>query len=162
MNSKTPLALFVYNRPEHTQRMLASLELCSHLDECQVYFYCDGAQIAEQSKGAESVRGIVKIWGNRHDAIIIERSENLGLAQSVVGGVTELCREYGRVIVVEDDLVLHPQFLNYMLQALNRYENDERVAQISGYMFPERHPKCPDAFFLPFITTWGWATWARA
>lgn len=162
MKFKTPLALFVYNRPEHTRQMLDSLELCSRLDECQIYFYCDEAQTADQSKGVKSVRKIVYAWGNRHDANIIERPGNLGLARSIAGGVTELCREYGRVIVVEDDLVLHPQFLDYMLHALNRYENEERVAQISGYMFPERHAKSPDAFFVPYITTWGWATWSRA
>lgn len=162
MKIKTPLALFVYNRPEHTKCMLASLENCQRLDECQVYFYSDGARALEQSDDVEAVREIVCIWGGQHDARIIERSENLGLAQSIVRGVTELCREYGRVIVIEDDLVLHPQFLNYMLHALDRYKNDERVAQISGYMFPEHHAKKPDALFLPYITTWGWATWSRA
>ena len=159
---KTPLAVFVYNRLEHTKRMLASLEICHRLDECQVYIFSDGPKSIKEQQAAESVREIVHTWGQQHSVQIVESAVNLGLAKSIVGGVTRLCNEYGRVIVVEDDLVLHPQFLNYMLQALERYETDDRVAQISGYMFPARHEKKTDAFFLPFITTWGWATWSRA
>jgi hypothetical protein len=66
------------------------------------------------------------------------------------------------VIVVEDDLVVSPDFLDYMLQALDRYKNYLNVYQISGFMFPIEHPESPDAFFLPLTTTWGWATWERA
>jgi hypothetical protein len=66
------------------------------------------------------------------------------------------------VIVLEDDLVTSRYFLEFMNTALDRYEGEERVMQIAGYMFPERLVFEEDALFLPFISSWGWATWRRA
>ncbi len=158
---KTPLAVFTYNRPEHTRNMLQSLAACARLEECDIFIYCDAPRISEHAQKVAEVRALVRPWGAGHGAKIIERGENLGLARSIVDGVTELCAQYGRVIVVEDDLVLHPAFIHYMLSALDRYESDDCVAQISGYMFPVENLGIYDAFFLPFTSTWGWGTWQR-
>ncbi len=54
---------------------------------------------------------------------------DLGLSHSVVDGVTQLCHQYGRVIVLEDDLILHPSFVDFMLQSLDRYSEEDSVAQ---------------------------------
>jgi hypothetical protein len=161
MQAKTPIAVFTYNRPEHTRKMLQSLVICAQLDECDVYIYSDATRIPEHAQRVDEVRALVRAWGGEHGAKVIEQENNLGLARSIVSGVTELCEQYGRVIVVEDDLVLHPGFLHYMLSALDRYENEDRVAQISGYMFPVENPEIPDTFFLSLTSTWGWATWQR-
>jgi hypothetical protein len=101
-------------------------------------------------------------WANQYGAEVLERDENLGLAQSIVSGVSELCEKYSRAIVIEDDLILSPRFLDFMIRALDAYENEANVYQVSGYMFPLEHPPLPSAFFLPLVTTWGWATWRRA
>lgn len=158
---KTAVAVFTYNRPEHARRLLDSLAGCSRLDECDIFIYSDAPRIPEHIQGAEQTRALIQSWGGERSAQIILRQENWGLARSIVSGVTELCVRYGRVIVLEDDLVLHPDFIHYMLSALDRYEHEQEVVQISGYMFPVGHPAKPDAFFLPLTTTWGWATWQR-
>jgi len=159
---KTPIALFTYNRPNHTGRALDSLARCHRFDECRSYIYCDGPKSERDKAEVKVSRTVVREWAEKQGAVVIERQENLGLARSIVTGVTDLCREYGRVIVVEDDLVVSPAFLDYMLQALDRYHDDPQVYQLSGYMFPVDSHAMTEAFFLPFITTWGWATWARA
>jgi len=159
---RTPIALFTYDRPDHTRRVLDSLARCARLDECRLYVFCDGPKEAAQAAGVAAVRQVVREWSTRLGAAVFEREVNIGLARSVVTGVTELCKEYGEVIVIEDDLELHPDFLDYMLQALDKYRHEQAVYQISGYMFPLKHPRQPDAFFLPLTTTWGWATWQRA
>ena len=157
--SVTPVALFTYNRPEHTTRAFQSLENCSRLAECSLHVYCDGPKSGADEKSVAATRAVVRKQAERLGATVIERDSNLGLARSLVGGVTALCEQFGRVIVVEDDLVLHPSFVDYMLQALDRYAHEPNAYQISGYMFPVTQPSKPDAFFLPLITTWGWATW---
>lgn len=162
MKLPTPLALFTYNRPQHTQRMLDSLVKCSRLDECRVVIFSDAPRSSDHASGVEETRRVIHAWADQNQASVVERGENLGLAHSVVSGVSELCDHAGRVIVVEDDLILQPAFIHYMLSALDRFEEDERVAQISGYMYPVHNPAMPDAFFLPFISTWGWGTWSRA
>jgi len=159
---KTPVALFIYNRPAHARLALESLSRCRRLDECVLRIYCDGPKRVEDSASTTTAREVAHEWAARLNAEMIERDTNLGLARSVVTGVSELCDQYGRVIVVEDDFLLGPSFLDYMLTALDRYADEPNVYQISGYMFPIRHAPSPDAFFLPLTTTWGWATWSRA
>ena len=165
MNSsvaKTPVALFVYNRPAHTRTALESLSRCRRVDECAVRIYCDAAKRPEHEAAVAETREVAREWATRLNAEVIERESNLGLARSVVSGVSELCDQFGRAIVIEDDFVLSPSFLDYMISALDRYADEANVYQVSGYMYPIRHASKPDAFFLPLTTTWGWATWARA
>ncbi len=157
----SPIALFVYNRPHHTQKTLETLFLCPEYDASPVYVFCDGAKngIDEDVK---AVRNVVKqLVGNK--AVIVESEHNKGLAASIISGVTLLCEDFGRVIVLEDDLLVSSGFLAYMNDALNLYEKNEKVMQISGHMFAVQElASSHDAFFLPFTSSWGWATWARA
>ncbi len=162
MKTLTPIAIFAYNRPDHLRKLLESLIACRRLDECVVHFFCDGAKKPEHEESVMSARKVVHEYAIRLTANIVEQNENLGLARSIVKGVTELCERYGRVIVLEDDLILHPAFLDFMLQSLDRYENDDRVAQVAGFVFPIKNTSAADAFFLPLTTSWGWATWDRA
>lgn len=158
----TPLLIIAYNRPHHLSQLLESVKACARLDECDVHIFCDGAKCEQDEKQVAATRSVVRAWANEHDARVVERNENIGLARSIVSAVTELCDVYGRVIVLEDDLVVSSDFIDYMLRALDRYENDERIFQISGFMFPIDVPIDADAFFIPLTTTWGWATWSSA
>ena len=160
--NKTPIALFTYNRPVHTQQALDALSRCACLGECDLHIYCDGPKSPEGTAAVEASRQVVRQWASQSKVTVIERPRNLGLARSIVSGVTELCQRYGWVIVLEDDFVVSPDFVDYMLQALDRYQDEPEVYQISGYMFAVEHPPQPDAFFLPLTTTRGWATWDRA
>jgi hypothetical protein len=161
MTTKTPIAVFVYNRPDNTRHMLDTLAQCHRLDECDIVIYCDGARETSHAEGVESARKVARNWTQQHPATLIERTENLGLARSIVGGVTELCERYGQVIVIEDDLLLAPDFIDFMLQGLDQYRAVSEVMQVAGYMFPVASPSA-QPFLLPLTTTWGWATWQRA
>jgi hypothetical protein len=141
---------------------LETLVRCSRFNECELHIYCDGPKNPTQDSAVEASREVVRGWQRRLGCEMIARRENLGLARSIVSGVSELCAEYGQVIVLEDDLAVAPDFLDYMLQALDRYREHPQVYQVSGFMYPVNHPGKPHAFFLPLTTTWGWATWDRA
>src|ERR1700752_3138282 len=160
--TSTPIALFTYNRADHTAQVLDSLAKCARFDECSLYIYCDAPKTNEHAKAVEASREVVRQRAASLGATVIERNTNLGLARSVVDGVSDLCNRFGRVIVLEDDLLLNPRFLDYMLRALDRCADQENVYQVSGYMFPVQLHTRTDAFFLPLITSWGWATWQRA
>jgi hypothetical protein len=161
MPSFSPIALFVFRRPAHTQRALESLSRNDELARSPLFIYCDAARKPEHRSLVDETRRMVRSLAPQH-AQIIEREANWGLARSIVGGVTELCKRFGSAIVLEDDLVVSPRFLAYMNQALERYATNPRVMQVSGHMFPVRATAGPDALFLPFTTSWSWATWARA
>ena len=162
MTSKTPLAVFAYNRPEHTDRALQALARCRGLERCELHFFADGARNAAAAPAVEATRAVLRRWADRLGARLVEQPSNLGLARSIATAVTDLCARHGRVIVLEDDLVVSPDFVHYMLQALDRYQDDEQVMQIGGLTLSPPHGWRPDAFFLPVTTTWGWATWQRA
>jgi hypothetical protein len=91
---------------------------------------------------------------------IVERAKNAGLAGSIIAGVTEIVNKYGRIIVLEDDMVTSPFFLRYMNDALEFYRDEERVISVHGYLYPLR-ASLPETFFLRGADCWGWATWKR-
>ena len=156
------IALFVYNRPQHTRRTVGALQKNELAEKSDLVIFSDAPKTPEAAEAVREVREYIKTIDGFRSVSIIERDRNLGLANSVIDGVTKLCKEYGRVIVLEDDLITSPFFLEYMNTALARYQNDEQVMQISGYMFPISVAAATDAVFLPMTTSWGWATWQRA
>ncbi len=160
--SQTPIAIFLYKRPNHARQLLDSLQRCSRLNECNIYIYCDGVNKPADFVGVQETRSVAREFASKYNVVIQEREQNMGLARSIVGGVTQLCAEYGRVIVLEEDFILHPFFIDFMLQSLDHYANEEDVAQVTGFSFPINKSPNPDAFFLPIVSIWGWATWQRA
>jgi glycosyltransferase involved in cell wall biosynthesis len=157
-----PIVLFTYNRPIHTQNVLNSLANCEEAKECLLYVFCDGAKENVDATGLNKIDEVRKIVAseNRFKQVIITVQEkNKGLANSIIDGVTQVVNEHGKVIVLEDDLVFSPYFLNYMNDSLIRYENDERVGEIGACNFFANGSKYPNAFFANMPDTWGWATW---
>ena len=162
-NKKTPIAIFTYNRPKHARQLFVSLLKCSRLDECDVYIFCDGIKKTEHTIDVLATRQVVREFAPLlNTAYVIEHEKNKGVDHSIVSGVTELCAQYGRIIVLEDDLTLHPSFIQFMLESLTRYQDDAQVALVSGYIFPVELKHMFDTLFLPLTSAWGWATWERA
>jgi hypothetical protein len=135
---------------------------CAGFDESQVIIYCDGPRDDNEVDSIMNTRELARSMLGSHAEYHFSEV-NLGLSRSVIDGVAQTVDRFGRAIVVEDDLELSPSFLTFMNQALDRYANDERVFQVSGYMFnvPELET-APSALFLPFTVSWGWATWKRS
>lgn len=160
MSSLSPIAVFVYKRLLHTQKAIESLQRNVLALESDLTIFSDGAKTKEDIEGVAAVRKYIKTIGGFRSVTVIERKENLGLSRSIIGGVTQLCNQYGSVIVVEDDLVVSPYFLQYMNQALQFYEREERVICIHGYVYPLA-ARLPETFFVRGADCWGWATWKR-
>lgn len=159
---RTPIAIFTYNRPHHVQLALSSLRRCARLEEVDVHIFCDGAKGPADESSVNASRSVVATWAQNLGAVVDYSPVNRGPDRAIVRAVSRLCAEYGRVIVLEDDHVVSPDFLDYMLTALDRYQDERRVYQISGFMFPIETTGPGDAHFLPLITARGWATWERA
>ena len=157
-----PIVLFVYNRRWHTRQTVESLQKNKLADQSDLFIYSDSPKDEQTEKAVKKVREYIHTIDGFKTVTIRERKENRGLASSIIDGVTAVVNAYGRVIVLEDDLVLTEYFLEYMNEALNFYENDERVMHISGYMFPIESEGLSETFFLKVTSCWGWATWSRA
>lgn len=155
-----PIALFTYNRADHTQRAVESLLQNAEAKDSNLFIFSDGAKNEKAVKGVEDNRKYIHTVTGFKSVTIVEREKNWGLANSLIAGITDVISKYGRVIVVEDDLILSPYFLKFMNDGLDKYKNDDRVGAICGYIFPIEE-KLPDNFFLYFMHPWGWATWKR-
>lgn len=162
MQNLAPIALFVYNRPEHTRRTLNYLQKNLLADESRLFIFSDAAKTDDDKAKIEQVRQLVKEVTGFKSVKVIARKENLGLANSIISGVTQLVNEYGKVIVFEDDLLSSVYTLQYFNEALTHYANEERVMHVGAYMYNLEDKKLPQAFFYRAATSWGWATWARA
>lgn len=156
-----PIALFAYNRPRHLAEAVAALLRDPLAVSSDLHVFCDGPKSAAATASVAEVRKQVRSIAGFHSVTVIEQVHNIGLANSIIAGVTALCDRFGRVIVLEDDIVVQSGFLDFMNRALTRYRDDERVMQVTGYMFPVALGGSSVPLFLPLISCWGWATWKR-
>jgi putative methyltransferase (TIGR04325 family) len=156
-----PVVLFTYSRLEHTRRTVQALQKNLLANKSDLIIFSDAAKSDKQVKSVDEVRRYIRKLDGFKSVTIVERESNLGLANSIISGVTSTINSHGRVIVLEDDLVTSPYFLTYMNQALEKYAADDLVACIHGYSYPVKG-LLPEAFFLRGADCWGWATWRRA
>lgn len=156
-----PILLFTYNRPAHTRRLIESLRTNAEAAESPLVVYSDAAREAADEASVAEVRRYLHTLDGFASVALIERSENWGLARNVIDGVTTQVNRYGRVIVLEDDLVVAPYFLRFMNEALEMYADEPRVGHIQACDFTQ-DPSLPPTFLIKWTGSWGWATWARA
>lgn len=161
MQTFAPIALFVYNRPQHTARTIKFLQQNALAAESRLFIFSDGAKNAADEKEVAEVRDVIKNIDGFKSVEIIVRNENMGLAQSIIKGVSQLVKDYKQVVVFEDDLITSPHTLTYFNEALSLYRENEKVMHIGAYMYNLKQ-ELPETFFYRAATSWGWATWERA
>ena len=161
MMKYAPILLFTYNRLSHTRRCVEALLKNSLASESELFIYSDGAKDEIQQKAVEEVRQYIHTIQGFKQITITERKENWGLARSIIDGVTTQVNQYGRVIVLEDDLIVAPYFLQFMNDALETYKDEPRVGHIQACDFTQ-DPSLPETFLIRWTGSWGWATWDRA
>ncbi|MEO0794566.1 MAG: hypothetical protein AAFX93_05375 [Verrucomicrobiota bacterium] len=163
MPNLAPIALFAYARPDHLRQTLEALSRNRMADQSELHIYSDGPKpdaSAETQQRIHEVRTLIREQDWCGTVVIHESAENRGLAASIRGGASELLESHGRVIVVEDDLVTSPGFLEYMNSALETYQDVKTVWHISGFFNQSPYASLlPETFFLRHMSCWGWATW---
>jgi hypothetical protein len=156
-----PICLFVYSRLSETKQTVESLQKNTHASESHLFIFSDGAKSSHTTDDVNAVRRYIHTIGGFASVTIYESDANKGLANSIISGVTQIVNRFGRVIVLEDDLILSGNFLCFMNEALDFYENKKKVLNVSGYSFALKYPadyKYDVAFSLRFAS-WGWAIW---
>ena len=139
--------------------MLISLKKNEEYSDSPITVYCDGAKTKQEFDNVLRTREI--IYQLLPKATVVEHKSNFGVAASIVRGVSEQCKKYGRVIVFEDDLLLSPVVLKYFNRALAVYQHEKNVMHVAAYTLP-LNGKLPDSYFSYEMSCWGWATWGRA
>ena len=155
-----PIVLFAFNRPEHLKRTVESLASNVFAKESDLVVFCDGPRTEAEQATTNLVRQYARTILGFNSLVVVDRDRNWGLAPSVIEGVSQIVRKYGRVIVLEDDMITNRDFLSYMNGCLELYKNEDKVISISGYIYPVA-AALPETFFLRGADCWGWATWKR-
>lgn len=157
-----PVALFVYKRLHLTKQAVNALKQNHLSSKTDLYIFSDtGKNIKDEKKVSEVRRFIKKIDGFKSVKIYYSKN-NKGLAKSVISGVSKILNKYGKIIVLEDDLITTPNFLDFMNTALVEYEKNDSVKSINGYSLKiDEYPteyNCDNYLaYRPY--SWGWATW---
>lgn len=161
MRKLAPVVLFVYNRVDHTAKTIEYLKKNSLAKYTNLYIYSDAAKSIGQEESVKNVRELIYNIDGFKSISIIEANENNGLAKSVINGVSEVIDKHGKVIVLEDDIITSSQFLEFMNDSLDFYEDIERIWSISGYNFPIEIPSQykKSIYYAYRSSSWAWATW---
>ncbi|MGL1935253.1 MAG: glycosyltransferase [Fibrobacterales bacterium] len=155
-----PIVLFVFNRLDHTQQTIMSLQKNKLASESDLTIYSDAGRDDNEKKVVDNVRAYLSTIDGFKNVTVVKGKENRGLANSIIEGVTEIINKYGKIIVIEDDLVTSPMFLTYMNNALGHFENTDKVWHISGWNYPILNGETNETFLWRTMNCWGWATWA--
>lgn len=159
-----PIIIFAFNRSDALKNTVTSLLQNEEAKESELFVFVDGARRDKkgESEKVETVQTYVKSITGFKQVTYRFSEENKGLGDSIIAGVTEVINRYGKVIVLEDDLIFADNFLFFMNQGLDLYEKEQQVFSICGYSnkvkVPENYPY--DTYFCTRSSSWGWATWA--
>ena len=167
----TPVALFVYNRPDNTRRTLQSLAANTLASQTDVYVFSDGGKDDASWRQVQEVRQVLREFqGSRgqwfKSFTVCCRPCNYYLERNIIEGINQVLEQSETVIVLEDDICTSPHFLLFMNQALQMYRHEERVMHVAGFTrldllhdHPEMLPVDSETYFSPHMAGWGWGTW---
>jgi hypothetical protein len=158
--STAPIVLFAYNRVDHVRKTIEALEKNPPAKLSDIFIYSDAARNHQDERAVSQVRDYLGRVSGFKSIDITHQKENQGLAKSIIHGVTDIVNRYGKVIVIEDDIVTSRYFLDYMNKALNHYEKQQSVWHIGGWTPPISTDGLDEAFFWRGMNCWGWATWS--
>lgn len=157
----TPLLLLVFNRPDHTQKLIEALTL---VKPKQIFIVADGPrkQVAGEAERCAEVRKMMNNLPWECSVTTLFREENLGCAQSVGRGISWFFEQVEEGIILEDDCIPHPSFFTFCTELLERYRDDNSVVHIGGCNFQNGKKRGPaDYYFSIYNHIWGWATWRK-
>ncbi|WP_339714804.1 glycosyltransferase [uncultured Kriegella sp.] len=156
-----PICLFTYNRLAETKQTVEALQKNFLATQSHLIIFSDGAKNERSNSKITAVRQYLKTIDGFKSIKIYESQKNKGLAGSIIEGVTKTIEEYGKVIVLEDDLITSQNFLNFMNKALDHYATKEIIKSINGFSPEIKKLKTgtPDVYFQTRTFPWGWATW---
>ncbi len=156
-----PVILFCFNRPTHTAATIEALKQCELAAETDLYIFSDGPRNESEASIVSEVRSFIHTVKGFKSLTICEREINMGLAKSIITGVTEVIRKHKRVIVLEDDLICSTSFLTNKNKMLEYFESHPHIFSTSGFSPPISYPSnhADDLYLFPRTSSLGWGTW---
>lgn len=159
--TEVPVVMFGYNRPSTTQQVIEALSRQKLIPEKIIVFIDKIKNPNDQAKYEEVVFLFKKI--NWTDVQINIREKNYGCAPNIISGLDQVFSKYSKAIIVEDDILVVPNFYYSLCSMLNFYEKDKNILTVGGYpsiLSNELNIDSSDNFISPRFSSWGWGTWS--
>ena len=154
-----PIALFVYNRPEHTRKVVEALLKCPEAKDSDLIVFSDAPRGLKDIGNVRQVRDFLNKISGFKSVKIIERKANFGLALNIISGVSQVLDTYDNIIVLEDDIIVEKCFLEFMNKALDTYKNNKQLFSVNACIPFNYIPQGNNLLFSDIFSCWGWATW---
>lgn len=164
-----PIVVFAYNRLDKIKNCIEALEKCDLAEKSDLHVFADGYKSEKDRPFVDSVHEWLRNYKKENEAkdsafktvTLHIREKNVGLANSIISGVSEVISDSGRVIVVEDDLIVSKGFLRYMNSGLDFYKNNADIWAMASYGYDLEALKHyeHDVYLGYRASSWGWATW---
>lgn len=159
-----PIVIYTYNRIEHLKKTVDSLKENHLAKESTVIIVSDGCGRIGDETSIIDIRNYISSITGFKDLIAEFRDVNLGAIGSILEAEKRLVNKYGKIISMEDDNVCSRNFLDFMNQALDHYEEDETVFSVSGYCPPvleenEELKNSSDYYKYYWNLSWGYGLW---
>lgn len=159
--TNTALVLFAYNRPQHFKECIQSLIENDEFAEFDCHIFIDGPKLKQDKSSNSVVLEVARKYAQIYPNIQIHISrENFGLRKSIRNGLDDIFKTFESAIVLEDDLIVSNNFIEYMMSQLLLYKDDKSIGSITGYkecVFPPCYRG--DTILSRRQSCWGWATW---
>lgn len=158
----TPIAYIIFNRPCQTR---ATFALIRAQQPVKLFLIADGPRLGHSTddERCQEVRKIVEEIDWPCEVQHNYADQNIGCKQRVITGLNWVFESVEQAIILEDDVLPHPDFFFFCEELLSRYKNDDRVACITGDNFQNGHWRGDASYyFSKYSHIWGWATWRRS
>jgi len=160
MSLHVPVAFFIFNRPEPTERVFAEI---ARAQPRTLLIVADGPRNEAEWTRCQKTRRIVERIDWACDVRHYYAESNLGCRRRMVTGIDWVFSQCEEAILMEDDCLPHPTFFPFCAELLERYRDDERVTMISGDNMQHGRQWTKESYYFSVVThIWGWATWKRA
>lgn len=158
---KTPVSLFVYNRPDLTAEILKAIG--SYKPEL-LFIISDGPKNSSSDLHAVSeVRRLCNSVNWPCEVISQYREVNLGSRESITQGLSWVFTYVDEAIILEDDCLPDASFFPYCSTLLDQYRADARIFTVGGFRTEDISETNGNSYYYSkYPCTWGWATWKRA
>jgi GR25 family glycosyltransferase involved in LPS biosynthesis len=154
-----PIILFVYRRIHILKKVIESLKRNKLAAFSEIYIFSDGYKNSEDKKNVLKVREFLKKLKGFKKVTIVCRKYNLGLADNIIDGTSAILKIKKKGIILEDDIIVSPNFLDFMNLSLEKFKNKKKVWHINAWNYQIKELAYNDTFYWRGMHCWGWATW---
>ncbi len=160
-NNYAPILVSVYDRLDTFSKCIDALQKNDLSVDSELFIVSDGPKDKSSVGRIDKVRAFARNINGFKKVNLIFRDENFGSFKSITEAERQIIKEFGRIILLEDDIIASPGFLRFLNSALEYYESNKTIFSVSSYVHPINYISKFNGYCItaPFHCPWGYATW---